>query len=187
MIGEGGDFQGHFPTATFRNARAEWRIRTPESLMRAIPLSSVVWARTFSTPSTAVRACLAILVASITIVITMAAAISVTTTPSTSPMTQPVEAPIRIKSHLLCWSLLVFLGGRPGRSRPSSPRYFAAQSIARQPKATVRLRASFFVLAQDRPVVLFGVDVARDPAGDGDVNDLLGVAIEQLPHALVAV
>src|SRR5262249_38564700 len=162
MIGEGGDFQGHFPTATFRNARAECRIRTPESLIRAIPSSSVVWARTFSTPSTAARACLAILVASMTIVITIAAAIRVTTTPSTSPMTQPVEAPIKIKSHLLCCSLLVFLGGRPGRSRPSSRRYFAAQSIARQLQETVPLRRSFFVLVKDRAVVLLGVDVARD-------------------------
>ena len=32
----------HLPTATFRSARAECRMRTPESLMRAIPASSSV-------------------------------------------------------------------------------------------------------------------------------------------------
>src|SRR5205823_9087268 len=97
-----GERQGdHFPTATFLSARAAWRILTPESLIRAIPASSVVWSRTFPTPSTAVAACPAMRLAWSTIVITMAAATSTTTTPSASPMYQPVEAPITVsKSHL---------------------------------------------------------------------------------------
>ena len=40
----------HLPTATLRSARAECRIRTPESLIRPIPASPSVCARTFSTP-----------------------------------------------------------------------------------------------------------------------------------------
>ena len=50
----------HFPTATFRSARAACRILTPESLIRATPLSSAVWSRTTPTAPTAVSACLAI-------------------------------------------------------------------------------------------------------------------------------
>src|SRR5581483_11893497 len=186
MVGESGG-RDHFPTATLRSARAEWRILTPESLIRGIPPSSVVCARTFSTPSTAARACMAIRLASITIVITIAAATSVTTTPSTSPMTQPVEAPIKIKSHLLC----CFSPRLPWRTSGSSPtflrRYFAAQSIARQPRETVLLGPSFLVPCQDRAVVLVGVDVAGDRARDRHVDHLVGVATEELPHALVAV
>jgi hypothetical protein len=67
----------------------------PESLIRAMAPSSVVWTRTCSTPSTAVRAWRAIFDASATIVITSAAAITATTMPSTSPTAQPVEAPTR--------------------------------------------------------------------------------------------
>ena len=41
-VGAAGDEQRHLPTATFRSARAECRMRTPESLIRAIPGSSAV-------------------------------------------------------------------------------------------------------------------------------------------------
>src|SRR5207248_10691741 len=71
----------HLPTATFRSARAECRIRTPESLMRAIPPSASVCARTTSTPCTAPRAWPAIRCARRTIVMTITAATAITTTP----------------------------------------------------------------------------------------------------------
>src|SRR6185312_265617 len=89
VVGERVD--GHLPTATLRSARAECRIRTPESLIWPMPLRASVWERTTSTPSTAPAACLAILVARATMVMTIAAATITTTMPRISPMVQPLE------------------------------------------------------------------------------------------------
>src|SRR6185312_7086509 len=60
---------GHLPTATFLSAHAAWSIRTPESLIRAIPGSSAVWSRTAGRAPSAVFACSAMRRASNTIVI----------------------------------------------------------------------------------------------------------------------
>src|SRR4051812_35258552 len=77
-------------------------MRTPESLMRAIPGRPSVCSRTLSTPATAVRACVAIRCASRTIVMTIAAATRMTTIPRISPTVQPVVAAIgACISHLL--------------------------------------------------------------------------------------
>src|SRR5205085_7678578 len=89
--GVDGGCERHFPTATFRSARAACRIRTPESLILAMPPSSAVCRRTTSTACSAVLACPAILVASSTMTITIAAATAITTTPSAIPSCQPVE------------------------------------------------------------------------------------------------
>src|SRR5436190_14954315 len=67
-------------------------MRTPESFIRVMPLSSSVCARTTSTPLTAVRAWWAMCCASVTMTITIRAATKTTTSPSASPTYQPVDA-----------------------------------------------------------------------------------------------
>src|SRR5436190_476635 len=98
--------ESHLPTATFRSARAEWRMRTPESLMREMPASASVWPRTRSTPSTACAACFEIRLARTTIVMTIAAATAITTMPSPSRTHQPVDAPIAVAN----WSSFAQFG-----------------------------------------------------------------------------
>src|SRR5262249_56524614 len=80
--------RAHLPTATFLRARAECRMRTPESLIREMLLSSVVCWRTVSSAGTAVLACVAIRWANRTIVMTIAAATRMTTTPRAIPTYQ---------------------------------------------------------------------------------------------------
>ena len=58
-------------------------MRTPESLMRSIPLSWSVCSSSTPSACSAVLACLAMRLASSTIAITIAAATATTTTPST--------------------------------------------------------------------------------------------------------
>jgi hypothetical protein len=69
-------------------------MRTPESLMRPMPSSASVWARTTSTASSAAAACLEIRAASATIVMRMAAATAITTTPSVMPTIHSVDATV---------------------------------------------------------------------------------------------
>src|SRR5829696_9464567 len=93
-----GDHDVHqCPTAAFLSARAACRIRTPESLILAMPLSPSVCDRRVSTASLAVSACPAIRLARTRIVVTMITATTTTTAPSPRPMYQEVvSAPISI-------------------------------------------------------------------------------------------
>src|SRR5262249_28269179 len=85
------------PTAAFLNARAACRIRTPESLICATPLSPSVSERSVSTASLAVSACTAIRRARTRMVPTMITATTTTIAPSPRPMYQEVvSAPISI-------------------------------------------------------------------------------------------
>ena len=94
VVGEGARSR-HFPTATLRRARAECRIRTPESLIAPDAVERVGLAHAPSRPRRPPsapdrRSCWP----GRTIVITIAAATITTTTPSTIPTSQPVEAPM---------------------------------------------------------------------------------------------
>src|SRR5262249_45978473 len=93
-----GDHDVHqCPTAAFLNARAACRIRTPESLICATPLSPSVSERSVSTASLPVSACTAIRRARTRIVPTMITATTTTIAPSPRPMYQEVvSAPISI-------------------------------------------------------------------------------------------
>ena len=70
------------------------------------------------------------------------------------------------------------VGDDPARPRP------AASPVT---SCSGRRRSCGRQLGEDGPVVLLGVDVARDRAGDRHLDDLGGALVEQPPDALVAV
>ena len=81
----------HLPTATFRSARAMWRIRTAQSLTMSTPSERlVVCARTTSTPWSAAIAWSAMRAASVRMIATMTTTTTMTMNDSERPMYQSV-------------------------------------------------------------------------------------------------